>query len=390
MKNVLLILLALPFCALAQDKAKTFKLSGKTKNLANQADWVYLQFRSDGEWKMDSAQVKKGKYMFTGKVEEPTQGRLRVKYIDGIEGEKVKLVSSRDMTSVFLESGKIKVTSVDSFSNVKVKGSDAHNEFSKLELATKPFTERMEPLIAQYREYAKAKDSKNQSKIEEQLDAIDNEMKEQVYAEFVKKNPNSPLGLYALQRYAGWDINADKVEPLFNALSDANKNYPSAIDFKENLEIAKKTGIGKMAMDFTQNDTLDNPIRFSSFKGQYVLIDFWASWCGPCRAENPNVVRVFNKFKDKNFHIVGVSLDRANQKDKWIKAIHDDKLAWTQVSDLKFWDNEVAKQYGIKAIPQNLLVNPEGIIIAKNLRGEDLEQKLGEFIDGKKAFSPKP
>ena len=110
----------------------------------------------------------------------------------------------------------------------------------------------------------------------------------------------------------------------------------------------------------------------------------------PCRAENPNVVKVFNKYKDKNFHIIGVSLDRAGQKEKWMKAIHDDQLDWTQVSDLKFWDNEVAKQYGIKAIPQNLLVNPEGIIIAKNLRGEDLEQKLSEFIDGKKAFSPKP
>ena len=119
----------------------------------------------------------------------------------------------------------------------------------------------------------------------------------------------------------------------------------------------------KTAIDFTQNDTLGNPTRVSSFKGQSVLIDFWASWFGS---------------------------DRTGQKEKWLKALHDDKLDWTQLSDLKCWNNEVAKQYCMKAIPQNLLVNPEGIFIAKNLRGEGLNQKSGEFIDGKKAFSPKP
>ena len=141
-----------------------------------------------------------------------------------------------------------------------------------------------------------------------------------------------------------------------------------------------------MAMDFTQNDTLGRPVTLSSLRGKYLLVDFWASWCGPCRAENPNVVKVFQKYKDRNFHIIGVSLDRPGQQEKWMKAIHDDKLEWTHVSDLQFWNNEVAKQYGINAIPQNLLLDPEGKIIAKNLRGEELEAKLGEAIEGKKGF----
>ena len=139
-------------------------------------------------------------------------------------------------------------------------------------------------------------------------------------------------------------------------------------------------------MEFTQNDTAGVPVKLSSLKGKYLLIDFWASWCGPCRAENPNLVKVYNKYRGKNFHILGVSLDRPGQKEKWMKAIYDDKLEWTQVSDLQFWNNEVAKQYGIRAIPQNLLLDPEGKIIAKNIRGEELENKVAEAIDGKRAF----
>ena len=148
----------------------------------------------------------------------------------------------------------------------------------------------------------------------------------------------------------------------------------------EKIEIAKKLGIGKVAPDFTQNDTLGNPVTLSSLRGKYVLVDFWASWCGPCRRENPNVVKAFQKFKDKGFHIIGVSLDQPNAKDKWIKAIHDDQLTWTQVSDLQFWKNAVAVEYGIQAIPQNYLLDPEGKIIAKNLSGDDLDKKLEEVM----------
>jgi peroxiredoxin len=381
MKKVLFSFCFLPLLSIAQDKGQTFKIAGKTKNLKYKVERVYIQYRSVDGWKTDSVDLKDGEYQFTGTIGEPVAARFRVKYAAG-----ENTVNKREVATVFLQPGKIKLTSVDSFTNMRVKGSKAQGEFNKLTKLATPYEERIKPLIAKYQEYGKAKDRENQAKVEEEIDAISEERNDKVYGEYVKNNPSSPVAMYALELYAGYDIDADKIEPVFNSLSAEVKSYPSAIAFKEELEIAKKTGIGKMAMDFMQNDTLNNPVKLSSFRGRYVLVDFWASWCGPCRVENPNVVKAFNKYKDKNFHIIGVSLDRTGQKDRWLKAIHDDHLEWTHVSDLKFWDNEVAKQYGIKAIPQNLLIGPDGVIIAKNLKGEELDKKLDEAINGKKGF----
>lgn len=136
--------------------------------------------------------------------------------------------------------------------------------------------------------------------------------------------------------------------------------------------------VGTQALDFVQADTSGKPVSLSSFKGKYVLVDFWASWCGPCRQENPNVVRAHDRFKSKNFTVLGVSLD--NNKAKWLQAIEADKLAWTQVSDLKYWQNEVALKYKVQSIPQNLLIDPQGVIIGKNLRGEELQARLCELL----------
>ena len=386
MKKLATILVFIPLLATAQDKGKTFKLTGKIGPIAFTPDWVFLQYRTGGEWKTDSVKPQNGSYRFEGKIDEPSISQLRIRYEDSEPGKKVVLNRKRDIASLYLQPGNIKVTSVDSFSNIQVKGSVAHTEYAKLAAKKKPYEDKMEPLYALYSHFNRTKETSARQKVEAFIDSLDKQMNERVFGEYVKKNPSSPIAMYALQQFAGWDIDPDKVEPLFLTLSEKNRSLPSAINFKETLEIAKKTGIGRMAMDFTQNDTLGNPVSLSSLRGKYLLIDFWASWCGPCRAENPNVVKVFNKYKDKGFHIIGISLDRPGQKDKWMKAIHDDGLEWTQVSDLQFWNNEVAKQYGIRAIPQNLLLDPEGKIIAKNIRGEELDLKVGEAIEGKKAF----
>lgn len=373
----------LPLAGTAQD-AKGFKIKGKL-NMARPVDWVYISYRNGETNVNDSFQTNKGKFTYAGKIVEPTLANFRVKYVNKEEETKPR----NELVQVFLEEGKISLSAKDSLKNntVSISGSEAHKEFKSLVEQQKPYNDRLTVLYQDWSKYNKEKNKAEQQKVEDQIDAVNAELKDNIYAAYVKAKPNSPVALYALKQYAGWDIDGDKVDPLFNTLPAKVQQWPSAVALKEQIDIAKKTGIGKMAMEFTQNDTLGNPVSLSSFKGKYVLVDFWASWCGPCRAENPNVVRVFNQYKDKGFTILGVSLDRPNAKEKWLKAIHDDQLTWTHVSDLKYWDNEVAKQYGIKAIPQNLLINPEGVIVAKNLRGEELEAKLGAVMSsGQKSF----
>ncbi|HUX84763.1 MAG TPA: TlpA disulfide reductase family protein, partial [Chitinophagaceae bacterium] len=191
---------------------------------------------------------------------------------------------------------------------------------------------------------------------------------------YVNANPSSVIGAWAVTRNFLYEPDANLLSTLFQSMDSSVKqtSYGKLID--TTMQIARELEIGKVAPDFTQNDPQGKPISLSSLRGKYVLIDFWASWCGPCRAENPNVVKAYNQNKDKGFTILGVSLDK--KKEPWIKAIQDDHLDWNQVSDLNFWNNQVAKQYGIRAIPSNFLLDKDGKILYRNLRGKKLDLAL--------------
>ena len=377
MKKILFLIGIAASTVAVHGQSSKFTLSGDLTGIQSPAEWVYLSYYTGDKQIIDSSYVRQGKYNFAGNLPEPVLTKLSIKHkTNGDTRNTLPANSKRDYASVFLQPGTIKVVSVDSFANISVSGSKADDEYRMLQELAKPYNEKLDELYRQFSIARTNKETALAATIEKTIDSLDASANEYVYGTYVKKNPSSLLAMYALKNWAGYEIDAEKVEPVFKTLPVAVQHSPSGKAMREKIDIAKKTGIGQMALEFTQNDTLGKPVSLSSLRGKYLLVDFWASWCGPCRRENPNLVAVFNQYKNKGFQVLSVSLDRPGARERWLQAIHDDGLAWTHVSDLQFWNNAVAKQYGIQAIPQNLLLDPTGKIIAKNLRGEDLGKKL--------------
>ena len=317
-------------------------------------------------------------------IDEPILAQLRVIPAKSADTtKKVKPNSARNYLTVYLEPGNIGILAKDSLSNSVITGSKSHETYLGLKVKVTAYDPALKELYAKYSTARKNKDELAAAAIEKSIDSIDEQIKEKVYLPVIKASAtkNSPVAIYALNQYAGYAINPVTAEPLFKQLGAVPKKLPAGKAFEDKIALAKKLEIGQYAIPFTQKDTSGNAFSLVSLKGKYVLIDFWASWCGPCRAENPNVVVAFNKYKEKGFTVLGISLDQPDAKDRWIKAIHDDGLTWNHVSDLKYWDNEVAKTYGIQAIPQNYLLDRDGKIIGKNLRGEELQKFLKNLFE---------
>ena len=330
----------------------------------------------DGENKVrDSAQIVNGQAVFSEPMSGPTLSTIAVRFIEK-EGEKI----APETLQVFLEPGDMYLTAKDSLQFAEIKGSKSNDDFTKLKALEAPYDKQGKILIDQYYAAQKVDDEKTMKEADQKYGELEDEKFEKVYLTFIKANPSSAVSLIALNKYSGYELDPAKVEPLFNSFSEDVRSSVSGEAFKKRIEKAKKTAIGAYAPEFTQADTLGNPVALSSFRGKYLLVDFWASWCGPCRAENPNVVKAYHEFKDKGFTILGVSLDMPGRKASWLDAIHKDNLTWTHVSDLKGWQNEAAALYNVQAVPSNFLINPEGKIIGKNLRAEDLVKKLEEVL----------
>lgn len=369
--------LCLPFIGEAQEG---FTISGKISGL-DDAAIVYLALVQDGKYEnVDSTEAKSGSFQLRGKVSEPQNAVLYLRRLSGTE-------KKRDQLSFFIENTAININGVDSLIHAEVSGSVSDQQMRQLDAEIRPLTKQITQLQDEYANRPKeelfvdGEPTEELVKARETMQRLVGEIKT-INRNFVEDNVDS---YYALNVYyfnvLGNKFDPEEIEPLFLRFPEHLRNSELGKKTWDKIQTGKRMTTGSVAVDFTQNDLNDQPFTLSSLRGKYVLVDFWASWCVPCRQENPNLVKAYEALKDKNFEIVGVSLDQ--NKSAWENAVKTDNLPWIHVSDLQGWKNEVSTLYGIASVPQNFLINPEGIIIGTNVRGEELTETLTTLIDKK-------
>ncbi|MEO8795210.1 MAG: TlpA disulfide reductase family protein [Daejeonella sp.] len=321
--------------------------------------------------KAKEVEVKAGKFSISGNFKEPIPVFLSL--------SETLQPGTDDVIQFILDEGTINVKVQDKLKSAKVTGSAANDGAQKLKSGQIKF----ETEFARLNEAAQAEAQSGipvdslQRKYGPLFANVQNEMLD-YQQNFVRANKNAFISMLVITDLVRTTQNYIEADSLFNSLDPKITSGASAKQIGNFIKSNKKTSIGAMAPDFSLADTTGKKVALSSLRGKYVLLDFWASWCKPCRDENPNIVQAYQDFNGKGFTVLGVSLDR--EKKNWLQAINADELTWNHVSDLKFWSSEAAVLYGVGSIPANFLLDPKGKIIGRNLRGPALQDKLKEIF----------
>ena len=371
--KIWILITAIPLLGTAQQI--NYSVKGRFGKLKSPLRVYMTYVPGDKDVRIDSTTTNNGSFVFEGKINTPVKARITVDHT-GTAGRK-----SQDVIEIYLEKAPVIITAKDSLRYAAVKGGIINADHQVLKTALKVMDKDIAIMSERYikAQARTIKDPQEAASLDSGWNAINKKRKE-IHGRFISTHPSSGISLDVLKVYNGPMPDYKDALHMFNTLAPSIQRSSEGQAYLFKLKETAKTAVGNMAPAFSQKDTTGIPVSLSAFKGKYVLLDFWASWCAPCRAENPEVVKAFERYKDKNFTIIGISLDNASTAAKWRAAITADKLQWTQLSDLQGWKNEVAKLYSVEAIPQNFLIDPSGKIIAKNLRGEEQQATLQRYI----------